>query len=251
MNINIELLTILLVFYVIIIYFYLKIYNWQITRRLKTGRSLKLPSPAITAITLLIVASLSLVFLAKNEQQVLIVKFTNNHIENQIDDDGIVDESNESEMYAASLCLSDSPFEESEEFQFPTYGRISAYYGWYKPFGKLTFHYGIDIVNEKNTPIYAAASGKISYKGFNKYGGYKIEIDHLNGYKTIYAHLTSFAEGIEEGYYIKKGCAIGSMGSTGYATGTNLHFEVHKDEERLNPLKVLDLKWPTTKEKLD
>lgn len=251
MNINIELLIIVIVSYIIMTYLYLKLYNWQITKRLKTRKGLRLPSPVFTAITLLVVLSLSTAILTKNEQQVLIVKFTNNHIENQIDSDGIVDESNESDRFAASRCISDTAFEESEEFQYPTYGLVSVYYGWYRPFGKLNFHYGIDITNKIDTTIYAAASGKITYKGYNKYGGYKIEIDHLNGYKTIYAHLNSFAEEVEEGYYIKKGCTIGTMGKSGMSTGTHLHFEVHKDEERLNPLKVIGVEWPTSKEKLD
>ena len=60
----------------------------------------------------------------------------------------------------------------------------------------------------------------------SNYGNYVV-IDHGNGYSTIYAHLSEISVSI--GDSVKTGEKIGLLGSTGMATGANLHFEVHED----------------------
>jgi murein DD-endopeptidase MepM/ murein hydrolase activator NlpD len=62
-------------------------------------------------------------------------------------------------------------------------------------------------------------------------------IDHGNGYKTLYGHLSAF--NADYGERVGKGDRIGSVGSTGLSTGPHLHFEVMQNGVRVNPLKFL------------
>lgn len=64
-----------------------------------------------------------------------------------------------------------------------------------------------------------------------------IMIDHGGGWITLYAHLSRISVSI--GQYIETGQKIGNMGQTGNATGYHLHFEVHKNGEVINPMRVL------------
>ena len=64
-----------------------------------------------------------------------------------------------------------------------------------------------------------------------------MEIDHGNGYVTRYAHNAENA--VEVGDEVRKGDVVGYIGSTGRATGPNLHFEVLKDNKVLNPLNFI------------
>ena len=86
-------------------------------------------------------------------------------------------------------------------------------------------HGGMDIWNSYNTPIYAADSGVVivSQDTTVGYGRYVI-IDHQNGIATLYGHMNQRL--VEVGEVVAKGQLIGLMGSTGYSTGSHLHFEV-------------------------
>ncbi|MFC3845491.1 peptidoglycan DD-metalloendopeptidase family protein [Paenibacillus sp. GCM10012304] len=100
--------------------------------------------------------------------------------------------------------------------------------------GKL--HKGIDITGNKN--IMAADNGKVTETGYKSdYGNYVI-INHLNGYETLYGHMSKIIA--TEGSIVEKGDVIGIMGSTGDSTGVHLHFEVHKSGSLENPLKYLN-----------
>ncbi|UKS25987.1 M23 family metallopeptidase [Paenibacillus sp. HWE-109] len=100
--------------------------------------------------------------------------------------------------------------------------------------GKL--HKGIDITGNKN--IMAADNGKVIETGYKSdYGNYII-INHLNGYETLYGHLSKVTT--TEGTIVEKGDKIGIMGSTGDSTGVHLHLEIHKNGSLENPLKYLN-----------
>ncbi|NIK79256.1 murein DD-endopeptidase MepM/ murein hydrolase activator NlpD [Paenibacillus castaneae] len=96
-------------------------------------------------------------------------------------------------------------------------------------------HNGIDLTGDKN--IHAADNGVVEFVGKKPGLGNAIIIDHKNGYKTVYGHLSSF--GVKKGAVVEKGDKIAIMGSTGNSTGVHLHFEVHKNGVLQNPLKYL------------
>lgn len=119
----------------------------------------------------------------------------------------------------------------SGSFVWPASGSITQYFAWY--------HKGIDIANRTSPSILAADAGKVMVAGWpDGYGyGNRVIIDHGNGYRTLYGHLSSIY--VIPGQSVSRGSAIGKMGSTGRSTGIHLHFEVIKDGVYLNPLSVL------------
>lgn len=115
--------------------------------------------------------------------------------------------------------------------EWPTDGRLTQRWGSTSETGFINdyyaFHNGIDIANTIGTPIYSAANGKVLATGNNgnyAYGKW-IAIDHENGLITLYAHLS--LKSVNPGVIIKKGQKIGYMGSTGFSTGSHLHFTVY------------------------
>ncbi|MCD8339615.1 MAG: M23 family metallopeptidase [Burkholderiales bacterium] len=102
---------------------------------------------------------------------------------------------------------------------------------------RLRPHWGVDLAAPYGTPIYAASDGKVYKKTFQRrgYGNY-LEIDHGAGYTTLYAHMSKFAIGMEEGSTVRKGQLIGYVGRTGLTTGSHLHYELRKDGSQVNPL---------------
>ena len=89
------------------------------------------------------------------------------------------------------------------------------------------FHNGIDIDGDMGDPVRAALSGTVAYVGnLGRYSyGKWIGIKHDNGVTTIYAHLS--AQSVSVGQKVKTGDIIGYVGSTGYSTGSHLHFGVY------------------------
>jgi len=113
------------------------------------------------------------------------------------------------------------------KMNWPTVGHyITQYFSWR--------HYGVDIANKVGTPIYASDTGVVEYAGWGKGYGNQIVIDHGGGKKTRYAHLSKFY--CKVGDEVDKGEAIGAMGSTGWSTGSHLHFEVIINGRKVNPL---------------
>ncbi|SEQ06346.1 peptidoglycan DD-metalloendopeptidase family protein [Piscibacillus halophilus] len=96
-----------------------------------------------------------------------------------------------------------------------------------------SYHKGIDISGVSNRTIKAADNGVVTFAGSDGAYGNKIIIDHKNGLKTVYAHLSSIS--VSNGQTVKQGQQIGVMGSTGSSTGTHLHFEVIKNGSQVNP----------------
>lgn len=85
-------------------------------------------------------------------------------------------------------------------------------------------HRGADICAPYGTTIIASDSGTVVAAGWHySYGNY-VEIDHGNGYKTLYAHMSAIA--VTQGQAIAQGDKIGEVGSTGNSTGNHCHFEM-------------------------
>ena len=115
--------------------------------------------------------------------------------------------------------------------------RVASGYGMrIDPFLKVRrMHYGLDFSVKKGTPIYATADGKVviiksSFGGLGKH----IYLDHGNGYRTVYAHLNKF--NVKKGQKVKRGELIAYSGNTGRSTSPHLHYEVHKNGEKINPI---------------
>ena len=99
-------------------------------------------------------------------------------------------------------------------------------------------HPGIDIAAGEGSPVYAADSGMVMAKGYDEYGyGNVIQIDHGNGYSTVYAHLSVIAVRVCQGVYA--GQLIGAAGNTGNSHGAHLHFEIIQDGNYIDPWLVL------------
>ena len=112
-------------------------------------------------------------------------------------------------------------------FIWPTQGSITQGF-WYG-------HRGIDIANAIGIPVRAADGGYVIYAGWSAVGyGYMVEIDHGNGFITLYAHLSQWY--VDNGQGVARGQIIGAMGSTGNSTGPHTHFEVRYGGVPQNPL---------------
>ena len=122
---------------------------------------------------------------------------------------------------------------------------LSSYYG-YRPqvFGEGNFHSGLDIAGTGyGSPVYASNNGVIIEQGYSRYGlGYYTKIDHNNGFYSVYGHMSGFPSNVGVGSTVERGQIIGYVGSSGWATGPHLHFEIHtcpKDTCHTNPLPFL------------
>lgn len=115
--------------------------------------------------------------------------------------------------------------------------RMASGYGWRSdPFTKARKkHWGMDFTSPKGTPIYASGDGKITRADNNASGyGKHIRIDHGYGYLSLYAHLSNY--NVKQGQKVKRGDLIGFVGNTGRSEAPHLHYEVWKDNERINPI---------------
>ena len=97
------------------------------------------------------------------------------------------------------------------------------------------FHGGMDFSAKEGTPIYATGDGTILKVRRGRRGfGNHVKIDHGYGYITLYAHMTKYI--VKKGQKVKRGEIIGYVGNTGKSVAPHLHYEVHKDNKRINPL---------------
>ncbi len=115
-------------------------------------------------------------------------------------------------------------------------GWMSSYFGRRTdPFtGKPANHRGVDFAGKAGAEIIAVAAGVVTWSS-DRYGfGNLVEINHGNGYSTRYAHNAENLVAVGE--EVRKGQTVALMGDTGRATGPNLHFEVLKNGERVNPV---------------
>lgn len=145
--------------------------------------------------------------------------------------------------YTGGIILDSPNIPGSDEWAFPTSidAVITSGFGYrVDPINKTRkLHKGIDLArsNKKiDYPIYAVSDGIVEWAGFNNNGyGYFVIIDHGDGIKTRYAHLQANSLQVKENDTVKKGKALGMMGTTGRSTGVHLHFEVFIDGKVVNP----------------
>ena len=121
-----------------------------------------------------------------------------------------------------------------------TGGYISSRFGHRTdPFtGRRAFHKGIDFAGRSGADVVAVASGVVIWSGARYGYGELVEVNHGNGYVTRYAHNADNL--VIVGETVKRGQVIARMGDTGRATGPNLHFEVLRNGQAVDPLTYIN-----------
>lgn len=120
----------------------------------------------------------------------------------------------------------------------PGYRYISSYYGYriHPIYRYRRMHGGIDIAGAgiSNKPAVAVADGVVIIAEYSSSYGNYVVIDHGGGIATLYAHGNSIP--VSVGQSVKQGDSVLYIGSTGLSDGPHLHFEVHVNGQRTNPL---------------
>jgi hypothetical protein len=130
--------------------------------------------------------------------------------------------------------------EEALPSSWPVDGTLTSGFGYRRhPLTRREwrFHSGLDISAKRNTPIHAAAPGKVVKAYFNSGYGKMVEIEHGFGITSAYAHCQALH--VKEGDVVHEGQLIGTVGSTGRTTGPHLHFEVRLDGHPVDPMDYL------------
>jgi hypothetical protein len=100
-------------------------------------------------------------------------------------------------------------------------------------------HTGIDFAGERGTPVVAVNSGRVALVGEYFFPGRLVVVDHGLGLHTLYFHLDSIS--VAEGDPVDRGQRLGTVGSTGRATGPHLHFGVQVGAARVDPASLLSI----------
>ena len=116
-----------------------------------------------------------------------------------------------------------------------SYTAFTSPYGWriHPITGVRTFHYGVDLAAPTGRPIYATRSGTVDTASYNGSAGYYVQINHGDGYRSIYMHMTHYI--VSPGQHVSQGQVIGYCGSTGGSTGPHLHFGISYNGSYVNP----------------
>lgn len=125
-------------------------------------------------------------------------------------------------------------------FVLPGSGRITSGYSHarqHPKIGKVRPHWGIDIAARTGDPVRAAEDGTVSFSGVKGGYGNTVQINHGNGWGTLYAHNSRNL--VKKGDKVIKGRQIAEAGSTGLSTGPHIHFEVRRGGVPIDPLKVI------------
>ena len=115
------------------------------------------------------------------------------------------------------------------------YSHFTSPFGWriHPIYGYQKFHYGVDLSAPTGTPIYATRSGVVDTASYNSSAGYYVQINHGDGFRSIYMHMTHYI--VSSGQYVNQGQVIGYCGSTGASTGPHLHFGISYNGSYVNP----------------
>ncbi|MEQ8857371.1 MAG: peptidoglycan DD-metalloendopeptidase family protein [Pseudomonadales bacterium] len=145
--------------------------------------------------------------------------------------------SRESELEVLESLLRNREYHQGTEVagRPVTWGWMSSAFGKrVDPFsGQMAWHAGVDFAGREGSDVVAVASGVVTYAGKRHGYGLMVEINHGDGYVTRYGHHDSVA--VATGEIVKKGQAIGTMGTSGRSTGPHVHFEVLKNGKHVDP----------------
>ena len=105
--------------------------------------------------------------------------------------------------------------------------------------GASSYHEGVDLAAPEGTPIYASRTGVVTEATFGRAAGYYVKIDHGDGFRSIYMHMTRYT--VRSGQAVSAGQVIGYVGSTGTSTGNHLHFGISYNGSYVNPAHYVNL----------
>jgi murein DD-endopeptidase MepM/ murein hydrolase activator NlpD len=99
----------------------------------------------------------------------------------------------------------------------------------------VKMHTGLDFAAPIGTPIYATGNGRVIAANYDNHGyGNHVIINHGYGYETLYGHMVRIKA--RAGQVVNRGEVIGWIGSTGKSTGPHLHYEVIKNDHKIDPV---------------
>jgi murein DD-endopeptidase MepM/ murein hydrolase activator NlpD len=130
----------------------------------------------------------------------------------------------------AGLAAQSNVIDVSGGVALPAQGRLTSTYG--ARGGSI--HYGIDIANSIGTPIHSAMAGEVIDSGPASGFGLWVRVQHAGGLITVYGHINESL--VNVGQQVAAGEQIATIGNRGQSTGPHLHFEVHQDGSKIDPL---------------
>jgi len=121
------------------------------------------------------------------------------------------------------------------DLRWPLRGRLSAAFGLRRIYNgePRKPHAGLDIAAPRGTPVRAAAAGRVLRVGEYFFNGRSVFLDHGGGLVTLYSHLERIL--VHPGQSLRRGDTIGTVGSSGRATGPHLHWSVSLNDARVDP----------------
>ena len=122
-----------------------------------------------------------------------------------------------------------------------SYTSITSPFGYRKSptTGASTYHQGVDLDTGTGWSVVATRAGT-AYTGYGSAAGNYVTIDHHDGFKSIYMHLSAFS--ISNGTNVSAGQQIGLTGNSGVSTGDHLHFGISKNGVYVNPCNYVNLR---------
>lgn len=143
--------------------------------------------------------------------------------------------------------ITPAPAAQEPEAEAPAYvwpledadAAVTDAYGWtvHPLTQKESFHSGVDLEAEAGQNVLAVAAGTVLDCSYSEAYGYHVTLEHENGVRTMYAHLSAFYA--EPGDTVAQGQIIAAVGATGWTTGPHLHLSVFVDDESVDPLEAL------------
>lgn len=97
-------------------------------------------------------------------------------------------------------------------------------------------HLAVDLAAPEGTPVMSTADGRVAFRAMNGGNGNMVIIDHGNGYRSVYAHLSGFRRGLKVGDRVRQKDIIGYVGSTGLATGPHVCYRIQENGRYVDPM---------------
>ncbi|MBI2010149.1 MAG: M23 family metallopeptidase [Candidatus Chisholmbacteria bacterium] len=106
--------------------------------------------------------------------------------------------------------------------------------------GFSRFHRGVDMRSAYGSEVKAIASGRVVETVYSRFGyGHYVLVEHEGGFASLYAHLNQIF--VKPGGEVAQGTALGTVGTTGWSTGSHLHMEIYEKGAAVDPRQILSV----------